>query len=201
MINRVFNSPQSRVHNADFSPGSEERIGRSAGAEEKIQRRFQREAARPPISKVRNQNQLPGDFISSALARIEILLREQNWEGVKNEVDVIHREWGLRAIEARPMADIERSIKLAMHVNRLGLSHRISNMICDVCSGTVGSLLEAFPVAFMDHFGVGPETVRTIAEALLAAGVIDVEEAQQCIDHWVSETNKTRKKNAASYER
>lgn len=135
----------------------------------------------PETNRILPDQELPEEFIGQAIARMESLLRLGNWEHLRELVDVIKSEWELRQREQQP---IPQGALLATPVVRLGLDVRTTNLIQDVCAGTVGALLEAFPAKFANVRNCGSVTVKRIAKALVDIGALSPEEASERVTEW-----------------
>ena len=185
MHDNCFATERHTVHQSGFAPGSDERIAQQARGGDGVARRLAREAMRGPRDRQPELDEaLPQEFIGESMAKLRIHVAAGNFEQAKVTIDEIESAWQLRQHELSSVSALPLQHRMAVHVNRLGLSPRTVNMIEDVCNGTLGALLEAFPRRFASVPGCGSATARTIAEALMRAGVIDGCEAQRRIDEF-----------------
>lgn len=136
-----------------------------------------------PVSQRRENYELPESFVSQALPRLEALLKIGAWDQLKRAVDTLALEYELRAKEAATPERTNGTLA-ASHVTWLNLPMRTTNIIEDVCAGTVGSLLECFPQGFVNVPNCGPEAVKAIAKALVRCRALTPEDAALRVQAW-----------------
>lgn len=163
-----------------------EKMGRGG---ERRKRAAIRRALQNPI-RVAAPTELPADFVSEGLGRMEPLLRIGHWEQLHKLVDHLKREWEEKQIEAQsqPLG----GALLGLHVTWLKLQQRTTNLVESVCSGTVGALLEAFPGAFVGLPNCGPKMVEEIASALVLCGALTHIQARRRVAEWEERTVLSR---------
>lgn len=172
-----------REGKGDIRPraGTDERLAQIERTEQRARNSARRIAERPTVSNPAIEDIVPQEFVDESLSKIGFHLRAANWEMAKDAIDAIARLWADRQVEATPLAELPMGERLAAHVGRLRLPPRTVNLIESVCTGTVGSLLEAFPNEFDRKVQCGPATLEKIRQALIAAGVVRQIEERQCI--------------------
>lgn len=149
---------------------------------------------RPPVSKSREQL-IPQEFVDSALARLEIQLSSGAWEQARETLSVIEQEW--EAWQIAQSAPESGTNVLAWHVASV-FEPRTANLIEDICSGTIGALLECFPAAFIELPNCGPLTIQRIARMLSNIGAIDAADAQKRVAEYNENTSrKPRQRHTA----
>jgi hypothetical protein len=109
-------------------------------------------------------------------------LKAGHWEQAIVTIEATRKAWELKKQETQPQQ--LTSARLALHVNTLPLPARTLNLIENLCAGTIGALLEAFPAEFIGCPKCGPLTIEGIAKALIQAGLIDAEEALRRVEDW-----------------
>ena len=126
-------------------------------------------------------------FLAEGEARVRIHLARGHFEQAKSTIDELEQQWKLFQIASHP-ANAMIQERVAWHVNNV-FDPRTAHLIEEQCTGTIGALLECFPLAFTHLPMCGAGTVRKIAETLLKIGVIDAAECQKRIDEWEAVMN------------
>src|SRR5262245_18456179 len=110
----------AHYRDAGFTPKSEKRIAKSAGAEAKLKRRWIAEAERNPESHPRPENAPPLEFIAAALSRLEIHISSANWFQSHKALEHIADVWEAQ----RKMKSSGSRLPLNTHVTHLALGSR-----------------------------------------------------------------------------
>ena len=173
-----------------FSAGSDERMAKRANAEARVRRGAQARAALNPVSRF-GFDQLPAEFADEAAARVEYHVRCGNWSQAIATVKALADEWELWKINDTILTDLPLGQRLACHVTRLGLSRQTTEMVDRECCGTLGSLLEVFPLAFVGTM-CGPVRIKELAMALVRAGVLEPADALAKMALWEAEMERAR---------
>src|SRR6476660_3899746 len=129
----------------------------STHAEQWNKKRAIANAMRPPVSCCEEQI-LPDEFLSEQIEKVRLHLGRGHFAQAKATIDQIEKAWQLRVTMQSQAATGPTAEKLAWHVSWL-FDDRTCNIIEDVCCGTVGALLDAFPAEFIEVPNVGPLTV------------------------------------------
>jgi hypothetical protein len=173
------------IADAGFAPGYEKRHPpRRTDAVERARIRHELAKALRGQSNEAVLADLPPEFIDPQIARIAVHLRHGHWEQAKRTLEDIERQWREYQQGLQPLADLPRKERLAAHVNRLGLNVREANAVETVCDGTIGGLLEVFPMELVDVRNTGPEFVKRIAAGLVAAELLTPKEAEEAYAAW-----------------
>ena len=174
------------IADAGFAPGYEKRHppGRTDAAERARIRQEMAKALRGPSCEAAVLKDLPPEFIDPQIARIAVHLRHGHWEQARRTLDDIERQWREYQQGLEPLANLMREERLSAHCNRLGLNVREANAIETVCDGTIGGLLEVFPMQLVDVRNTGPEFIKRIATGLVAAELLTEQEAEEAYSTW-----------------
>jgi hypothetical protein len=167
------------MHDAGFAPGAERRMAKSARAESHVKQRHIREANRSPVSNTHDEQIVPPELVEVILAKVKIHVARGHWEQVQVVIDIEARNWELRRRErqAKPCEMLHKHARDIFDI-------RTANMIENVCSGTIGALLEVFPLAFIGQSMCGQGTIQKIAERLVKLGVLSAVEAGERVAEW-----------------
>lgn len=171
----------------------DDRMGRESRHGDAVARQLIRDGQRNPVSCPKSICQIidrngeidpviDTGFLAEAEARVRIHLARGHFEQAKATIDQLASEWNLFQIANQP-TNLAIQERLAWHVSGV-FDPRTANLIEELCTGTIGSLLECFPASFTRAPMCGLGTVRKIAETLLRIGVIDAVECQKRIDDW-----------------
>lgn len=127
---------------------------------------------------------LPQEFISESIAKLQIHVGRGHWEQAKACIDEIERLWEVRKVQgdAKP-EQIDATAVIHWHVAEV-FTPRTANLIETLCNGTIGALLEIFPAKFIGCPNAGTVTVKNIARQLVRFGVIEADDAQRRIDEY-----------------
>ncbi len=189
---RNFNRFDGRQKDGGNSPKVDERMARQARQAERERRAAMRRVDASPVRNPRDMTVVSGngtidpliskDFLEESVARLEIHLARGHWSQAKEAIDAIEEQWELRKI-AEQASTRGITEKLSWHVSGV-FDARTAGMIETVCSGTIGSLLEAFPLGFLHCRNCGTLTISHIGRTLLRMGVIDEADAQRRIEQY-----------------
>ena len=190
---RAF-SVGKRTYDCGYAPGADDRIARQARFAKRLQRARDRRAERPVVSRGNGTRSihrdgsfeplLPPEFLRESMAKLELHVGAGNQLQARKTLDEIFRQWDILKVQKKTGVAAANE-KLAWHASNV-FDARTANVIENVCSGTIGALLDCFPGAFIIHNGAGPHLVRKIAETLFRLGVIDAAETQRRIDQYLT---------------
>ncbi len=169
------------------------RMGREARHGDAVARQLVRDANRNPVSGPRELKRIvtpdgelhpiiDAQFLAEAEARVRIHMARGFWDQAIETIRALEGEWELRKASSGIKA-VKREDCLAWHVSNI-FDPRTANLIEMLCAGTVGSLLECFPKAFIKYNGCGPVTVSRIAKTLVKIGVLGEAEALEKLNEY-----------------
>jgi len=172
---------RSSFKDAGFAPGSDERIAAQARFGERCRRGDVARGSRPAISNPGREQVVSDEFVAEVLRKVQLHIAAGFWDQAKDTLDASKREWLIQEQQRKCYSGSPEV--LGWHVSNL-FDARTAGIIEQVCCGTVGSLLECFPVAFIDLPMCGPSTIEKIAKGLTRIGAITADEAQKRIEQY-----------------
>lgn len=173
------------IAEAGFAPGYEKRHPLHTDAYERRRLRMEiAKALRGPSSSEYTLPDLPAEFIDPQIERIGLHMRHGHWEQARRTLDDIEQQWLAWQSDQSPLSALPFEERMAAHINRLFLPLRVVNSIEEHCDGTVGQLLEIFPMGLLFSTVIGIESIQSIADALAKAGLITEDESRESVAAW-----------------